>query len=200
MIKILIIMAIVGALIGWMTNVIAIKLMFRPINPIRVPIVGFEIQGLIPKRKAEIAKSIGEVVNEELISMDQIVEQLVKDTDKSKIIEMIKMKVLKVADDKMPSLIPSMFKSSILSNIGDIIDDNGEEMIEEMTDRLTHMAIDKINISEIVEAKIMAYEFEKLEEIIIKIAKNELKHIEVLGGIIGFVIGIIQGGLVMVLM
>ena len=65
----LIFLALVGALIGWLTNVIAIKLLFRPINPIGIKGTPFMIQGLIPKRKGEIAKSIGDVISEELVSM-----------------------------------------------------------------------------------------------------------------------------------
>ena len=52
----IIILPIIGALIGWVTNVLAIRLIFRPINKIHIPIIGLNIQGLIPKRKVEIAK------------------------------------------------------------------------------------------------------------------------------------------------
>lgn len=34
----ILILAIIGGLIGYITNVIAIKLIFRPINPIKIPI------------------------------------------------------------------------------------------------------------------------------------------------------------------
>ena len=56
--------------------------------------------------------------------------------------------------------------------------------------------IEKVKISDIVEEKINNYEIQKVEEIIIAIAKKELKHIEILGGILGLLIGAIQGILV----
>ena len=59
----ILILTIVGGLIGWITNILAIKLMFRPINPIKIPILNIEILGLIPKRKNEIATNIGEVIS-----------------------------------------------------------------------------------------------------------------------------------------
>lgn len=193
----LLILAVIGAVIGWMTNVIAIKLMFRPINPVGIKGTPFVIQGLIPKRKAEIAKSIGDVISEELISIDKIVDKLIEDMDKQQIIDMIKIKVMAVASEKMPSIIPSMFKGMILQNVEQMIDENGEQIIIELGEQLSHKAIEAINISKMVEDQINAYDFEKIEEMTMKIAKTELKHIEVLGGVIGFFIGIFQGVIVL---
>ena len=71
----ILILTIVGGLIGWITNILAIKLLFRPIKPIKIPILNIEILGLIPKRKNEIAANIGEVISNELLSMDDILNQ-----------------------------------------------------------------------------------------------------------------------------
>ena len=189
----LMILAIIGALIGWLTNVIAIKLMFRPIQPIRIWGTPFVLQGLIPKRKDEIAKSIGDVINEELISMEVIVDKVIADMDKKQIVEMIKVKIVSIAGEKMPSIIPSIFKGAIIQNIENMIVENGEALVVEMGEKLSHMAIESIDISKMVEDQIIAYDFGKIEEMILKIAKNELKHIEVLGGVLGFAIGLLQG-------
>ena len=189
----LLILACVGALIGWMTNVIAIKLLFRPVEPIRILGNKIMLQGLIPKRKSEIAKTIGDVISEELVSMEQIVDQLIVDMDKGKIVLEIKRKVVEVADEKMPSMIPSMFKGLILQNIEKIIDENGDEIVVEMAEKLSHQAIKSVNISKMVENKIMGYDFLQIENLTLRIAKKELKHIEWLGGVIGFLIGLIQG-------
>ena len=67
----------VGALIGWLTNYLAIKLLFRPYE--EVNFVFFKLQGLIPKRRHEIAVNIADVIEKELISMKEIGEKL--DTD-----------------------------------------------------------------------------------------------------------------------
>lgn len=196
----LLILATIGGVIGWMTNVIAIKLLFRPINPINIPLTPFKIQGLIPKRKADISKSIGEIVEEELISIEQIVDHIIEDTDKQQIVALIKEKVLVLAEAKMPAIIPSMFKNAIISNIGEIIDQNGEQMIVEMTEKLSHKVIESVDISQMVEDKLNTYDFEKLEEMTLKIAKTELKAIEILGGVIGFFIGIVQGIIVLMIL
>ena len=68
----ILILTIVGGLIGWITNILAIKLLFRPIKPVKIPILNIEILGLIPKRKNA---NIGEVISNELLSMDDILDQ-----------------------------------------------------------------------------------------------------------------------------
>jgi len=193
----LLFLAFVGALIGWLTNVIAIKLLFRPIKPIGIKGSPFVIQGLIPKRKAEIAKSIGDVISEELVSMEVIVDQIIEDMDKKQIVEIIKEKIVAVANEKMPSLIPSMFKGMIIQNIETMIDENGEQIVTELGEKLSHNAIEAIDISKMVEDQINAYDFVKIEEMTLKIASTELKAIEVLGGVLGFAIGLLQGVLVL---
>ncbi|MDN5352192.1 MAG: hypothetical protein PWQ12_1112 [Clostridiales bacterium] len=194
--EIIALMAIIGALIGWLTNVIAIKLLFRPIEPFRLPLLPFELQGLIPKRKSEIARSIGEVVEEELLSMEDVVGEIVGSIDKAAALEMIKGKVMTVVSEKMPAIIPSMFKGLILQNVEQMIDENGVEVMENMIQELGQKAIGSVDISKMVEDRILAYDLIKIEAIIIRIAKNELKHIEVLGGVLGFAIGVVQGLLV----
>lgn len=46
----------IGAMIGWITNYIAIKMLFRPYKEMNF--LFFKIQGLIPKRRSEIAISL----------------------------------------------------------------------------------------------------------------------------------------------
>ncbi|KGX85289.1 DUF445 domain-containing protein [Pontibacillus litoralis] len=66
---IIVMMIVIGALIGGMTNSLAIKMLFRPFEPkfigsFRVPFT----PGLIPKRRNELAEQLGHMVVEHLIT------------------------------------------------------------------------------------------------------------------------------------
>lgn len=68
---------LVGGLIGYITNGIAIKMLFRPLKPLylfgkRIPFT----QGIIPKERDRIAHRIGEVVGRELINQETLKENL----------------------------------------------------------------------------------------------------------------------------
>lgn len=64
---------IIGAIIGLITNGIAIRMLFRPLKPVRF--LGMTLPftpGLIPKEKSRIAKSLGDVVAGELLNEEVI--------------------------------------------------------------------------------------------------------------------------------
>ncbi|MGX1900427.1 DUF445 domain-containing protein [Thermolongibacillus altinsuensis] len=69
----LLFMIVVGALIGGVTNALAIKMLFRPYKPIyiggkRLPFT----PGLIPKRRQELAQQLGRMVVEHLLTPEGI--------------------------------------------------------------------------------------------------------------------------------
>ncbi|MFZ5352118.1 MAG: DUF445 domain-containing protein [Bacillota bacterium] len=192
MIKILI-MAFVGGVIGWITNVLAIKMLFRPIKPITVPILRITIQGLIPRRRNEISRSIGEAVENELVNMKEILDKLLTEESKSEVITGIKSKVALALEQKLPSLIPGSIKVKISEYIGEQIEKEGIAILNSTIDDFADKAIDSIKIGKMVEDKIDEFELEKIEEMIIKLSSRELKHIEILGGVLGVIIGLAQG-------
>jgi len=70
----LVIMVIISAAIGWITNWVAIKMLFRPHNEINLGL--FKIQGLIPKRRAEIGSGIANIIQNELISVKDVISNI----------------------------------------------------------------------------------------------------------------------------
>ena len=68
---------LLGALIGYVTNRIAIKMLFRPLNPkrlfgVRVPLT----PGVIPRNRYDLARTIAKMVSEQLLSPKALKEQL----------------------------------------------------------------------------------------------------------------------------
>lgn len=73
----LIIRPLIGAVIGYITNDIAIRMLFRPRTA--KYIFGFRIPftpGIIPKEKARIARSIGNAISENLMNRDVLEKSL----------------------------------------------------------------------------------------------------------------------------
>ena len=194
----ILILTVVGGLIGWITNILAIKLLFRPITPIRIPILNFEILGLIPKRKKEIAANIGEVISNELLSIDDILEQALNNSNGENFNSYIIEKIKAIINEKL-NIIPMPFRMMASPYIDEILNKEVPSAISEITDDLLIKAKENVNIQAIVEEKINELDLEKLEDIIIKVAKKELKHIEILGLVLGSIIGVLQGILVIFL-
>lgn len=195
----LIVMVLVGAFIGWMTNVFAIKLLFRPITPVKILFLPIKIQGLMPKRQNDIAHSIGQTVEKELLSSDDILKQLLDKADKDMIMEKIGTHVREAIKHKMPVLLPAMFKNMALQYVDQMIEEEGPNIISALQKEVSNHVEHELDIAGIVEEKINAFPFEVLEGIILSLAKQELRHIEALGGILGGLIGLIQGILIQII-
>ena len=131
----ILILAVIGGLIGYITNVIAIKLIFRPINPIKIPILNIEIIGMIPKRKTEIATNIAKVVEEQFISVDEITDNIITEQDKQHIIDYIKVRVKLILSEKM-TLIPSTIRNLVQNYVSEIIEDEIREGIDELSEEM----------------------------------------------------------------
>lgn len=185
-------MAIIGGVIGYITNVVAIKMLFKPYEPIKIPLTNIEIMGLIPKRRAEIAKNVAETVKRELLSEDDIFNGIIKDEDKEEIASYINSKIGNIISEKAIFL-PSSLVSKINGYISDIVDKELGNTIDELGSTFVEKAKNRVDIEKIIEDRINEFDIEYIEEMTVRIAKKELKHIEVLGLILGFLIGIVQG-------
>lgn len=97
----LIIPVMVGAVIGYVTNWLAIKMLFRPHEEKRI--FGFHIPftpGLIPKERSRIAKSIGETVGGYLLSPEVIMNSLKDNRIESYIKEWVGSSINKLKEEE----------------------------------------------------------------------------------------------------
>lgn len=187
------ILVFIGAMIGWITNFIAIKMLFRPYKEINL--IFFKIQGLLPKRKNEIGRSIAEVVNNELISAKDIVSKISSEEIEKNIGDVVdKMLETKLEKEIVKNFPMAAFflSDSMLSKIKQIIKqsilDNKDGIINIFAEYLEN----KVDIKSIIIEKVNGFSLEKIEKIIISLAKKELKHIEYIGAVLGGIIGLIQ--------
>jgi len=182
---------LVAAFIGWMTNYIAVKMLFRPIRPIRI--FGLSIHGVIPKRIAKMAEKLAIIVEREFISVEDITST-VKRIGLEREVDVLAGKLIDSAKQVFSKKIP------IPPSIGDTLFPKLQTVIaREMAGNL-NLLVEKIvmgiregaNPREIVVSKTQSYDIEALERMALEVAGKELRYIEIYGGILGFIVGIIQ--------
>ncbi|MEW6726778.1 DUF445 domain-containing protein [Desulforudis sp. 1088] len=184
----------IGALIGWFTNLLAVKMIFRPYKPVRFgPIV---VQGLLPKRRYDLARTIGEVVETDLFSVDDLLVYVETSRLAGKLTESVRTAVHDAVVAKSPALLPLSLKRFFAEFIAEIVADRVPEFIEKLIDELSHGAQHEIKISRLIEERLNSFPLEELEKVVVKVASRELRHITVLGGVLGFLIGLVQMGVV----
>jgi uncharacterized membrane protein YheB (UPF0754 family) len=183
---------IIGAIIGYFTNYIAVKMLFRPLLPINIPILNISIQGLLPSRRDELAVSIAESIESNLLSIDSIIEEFDKELIKEELNIIIKETIEKKINDNFKYVMPKMLKDVSREILTDIVQEEIDNNFDSWMDNIANKIKDEVDLKEMIEEKIKSFPLIKVEEIVLEIADRELKHIEYLGGIIGFVIGLGQ--------
>lgn len=191
--KNLLFMVIVGTFIGWVTNYIAIKLLFRPYNEINI--LGFKLQGVIPKRRKELAENIGKTINAELISIKDItntIDSMELEIEIDKIVGDIVEKKIKGEFLGSYPMLKMFINDSIIDKIKSYIKSAIEENKGEIVNTIIGKLEKEIDFEDLIIKKINEFSLEDVEKMTINIAKNELKHIEYIGAVLGAFIGVIQ--------
>ena len=190
---VLILIPFISALIGWFTNIIAIKSLFRPLKPINF--LGLKIQGLFPKKQKKIAKTLGEVVEEYFLSHNDISKVF----ENEHTLNELKKEIAPLIYDKILNKIPTLFRGVATPIIQNFVDTELDSMLIYFGKRIAYQIEHKVKVAELVEQKVLEYDVENLETIMNKIAKEEFKHIEFLGAFVGFIVGLFQVGLFLLL-
>lgn len=199
--KIYIIGALIGAVIGYITNWLAIKMLFRPreakyIFGMKLPFT----PGLIPKEKSRIANKVGETVGTHLLNSDSLSKALKDDKIKAKFNEVAKEKINQVInsnstlEDSLKNTLGENYyalKENMINNIAKTILESIKEeefknkvkfyivdSIKEGLNKRPEKIIDFINSNKFREVIINTLEEEKTRDII---GKALLKEVKTLG-------------------
>jgi uncharacterized membrane protein YheB (UPF0754 family) len=168
-------------------------MLFHPKKPVNLGI--FTIQGIFPKRQKELAKNLGDMIEKELVSHHDVNIIISDPTLKVKIKETIKEKFISFIKDKAMEINPMLgmfLNDELIEKINYLLDQELEKFIPDIIKTLTAEIEKELNFSEIVREKVESFSMEKLEEILFAIMSKEFRFIEIIGGFLGFLIGLTQ--------
>lgn len=192
----IIVTLLISTFIGYITNVVAVRMLFWPRRPINLGF--YSVQGVLPKRQAQIAVSLGALVEKELLSMDDVLDQI----NTPEIQQLVLSKVSAVLKERLNELLPRIIPGRLIQMIIDLLDkiiaQESPKIIEQLFKSGGEYLTNEIHISQIVEDKINAFDLKQLEDMIKGISAPELTFIEVLGGVMGFMIGLVQVVIILV--
>jgi uncharacterized membrane protein YheB (UPF0754 family) len=183
----------VGGLIGWLTNYLAIKMLFHPRRP-RV-ILGFALQGVVPRRQRDLALKIGAVVEEELLKSEDILKAINTEEIRAHLASVVEARLDRFLREKL--FRGEFLYERVLSREGfqrvkrSLVTELVNLFPLEVEAALTQL-MEKIDIKKIVADRVEQFDFERLEHIVYRVARAELFWVEISGGVLGFLIGLMQ--------
>lgn len=193
----LILIPVVAALIGWGTNTIAVKMLFRPRR--QVSILGFKLQGLVPRRQMDLANKIAQTVERDLISHKDVQAVIQSPETQAEIEKLIQQQISTFISEKLAflPLVSAFLQGETAQQINALLVKQFRDAIPDLLQGLVDKVEHKMDFQQIVRSKVEAFDLGRLEQIIYDISAKELKTIEYLGGVLGFIVGLAQVGLML---
>ena len=132
---------LIGAVIGYFTNYLAVKMLFRPYKPKKIGKWTLPFTpGIIPKRQPQLAKAVGKAVGEQLFTGEDIKNVILTNETKQKI---------------ATSIIDSVYKEKTIEGIATTFADqtkvqlSKETVVSILTDKISGAA-SKMDVGSIV--------------------------------------------------
>ncbi len=117
-------LVLVATVHGYIGAWLAVRMLFRPRNPIKLLGLTVFPQGMIPRHRSRLADAIGKAVGEELVSQETIVEELFgKEFLRKKINSVVDSYTEELISQEYPSLVealPANVRESVLAAISSL--------------------------------------------------------------------------------
>ncbi len=117
---------LLGALIGYFTNWLAVRMLFRPYYPKKIGKWRLPFTpGIIPKRKAALAKAVGKAVGEKLLTGEDLTAAIVSDKAKENVADAAVgfLKSEKTAGEFVNDFIPEQKREKVIESAEDFLTD-----------------------------------------------------------------------------
>ncbi|MCX6209570.1 MAG: DUF445 family protein [Bacteroidetes bacterium] len=183
----------ISAFIGWFTNWIAIKMLFHPKEPKRI--LGITFHGIFPKRQKIFAQHLGKLVSKELISFEEIEAKITSPENLQKVMPVVDEHIENFLKNKLAATMPmlSMFiGDKTIAQLKTVFMQELELMFPELMKNYMSTLQQELDLEKIVQEKVESFSSDKLEQILNAIMSKEFRFVEIIGAVLGFLIGLLQ--------
>jgi len=191
--KWLFLIPLISAFIGWFTNWIAIKMLFHPRLPKKI--LGITFHGIFPKRQKQFAEHLGRLVSKELLSFKDIEEKITHPENIKKVMPLVDEHIDSFLRNKLATTMPmlSMFiGDKTISQLKEVFMAELEELFPQLMKNYMNSLQSELDLEKIVIDKVAGFSSDKLEEVLNNIMSKEFRFVEIIGAVLGFIIGLLQ--------
>lgn len=182
----------IGALVGWLIMGAVVKLLFRPYQPRKL--LGFTIQGILPKRQSQIAAQAGRLAGE-FFSINELEQRVNDPANLADVMPMIEAHIDDFLQNKISKEMPflSMFignktigslKKIFMQEIGDLL----PKVVAQFAGNLKK----NMNPEQLIVKKLTEIPTARIEEMFTGALSREYRNLRLVGALIGFIIGVFQ--------
>lgn len=187
----LVLLPIISAFIGWFANRMAIKMLFHPRKPKKI--LGVTFQGIFPKRQQQFAAKLGKLLSSELLSE---LEQKISDPENvNKILPVLETHIDTFLREKLTAEIPMigmLIGDKTILQVKRVFLKELQELFPILMKQYMSTLRHDLNLEKIVIAKFGNLTTDKFEDTLNRIVSAEFRFVEIIGAVLGFIIGLLQ--------
>ena len=189
----IILLPLISAFIGWFTNWIAIKMLFHPKIPKKI--LGITFQGIFPKRQKQFAMKLGKLVSSELLSFSDIEKKVTNPENVQKILPILETHIDTFLREKLTKEIPMigmLIGDKTILQVKGVFIKELEELFPLLMKQYMATMNNDLDLERIVTDKVGEFSSDKLEDVLNQIMSTEFRFVEIIGAVLGFIIGLVQ--------
>ncbi|MFY7879909.1 MAG: DUF445 domain-containing protein [Lacibacter sp.] len=186
----------ISAFIGWVTNWVAIKMLFHPRDPKKI--LGITFQGIFPKRQEQFAVRLGKLVSEELLSFSDIEKKITNPENLEKLLPQVEAHIdhfLRVKLSESMPMISMFIGDKTIEKMKTVFVEELRELFPVLMTNYLGKLKEELDLEKIVTEKVKNFSSDKLESILYAVMSKEFRFVEIIGGVLGFLIGLLQIGI-----
>ena len=199
MLEVVVVSTLVCALVGWGTNALAVRMLFRPYRPWRVG--PWVLQGVFPQRQAAVAERLGELTADLLPPQrlrQAVAAPATMEAVRQALVAALVQRVARVVD-LGPGVLGAAGKR-LLGTLEDAVDAELRRRLPGLMERVAGAAVEGLHVAQVVEEQVAALPPERLEEMLLSVLRRELRFVEGAGALLGGLVGMVQGVLWVIFM
>lgn len=184
-----------GLFIGWFTDWLALKMIFRPKYPTKFLFGLFEWQGLFLKRRKEVAADYGRLIAEEIITPRAIINGVLRGPLSDRLFIMVNKHVQKAIDDQAGFIRPLVVFAVGSRQYQEMKKQVSERMLKTMDETAHHMekyATDAMDVQNTLITKMQTLSEEQFEQLIRPAFEQDEWILIACGAALGFIVGELQ--------
>jgi len=166
---------LVGGLVGYLTNKVAVWLLFHPVRPRCLPLVGLCLQGVVAARRRELARRMAGLVDRYLVS-GRVWRRLEEEASRV------------VGEELRVAVRSSPFLAGLEPLLQGVV-----ERVSGAVARAAAGVVRRVDIAGLVEEELARLDPGEVERLFWEMAGRELRFVVYSGLVLGGLVGLLQG-------
>lgn len=187
------VLPIAGFLVGWITNFLALKCIFRPLHPTKF--LCWTLHGIFLKRQHEVSAIFARVVITEILHVKAIWEAIFTGPLSKNFFAMLRAHSLVFTDKLVAEIKPLAIAAMGATQFARMKEDIAQKVIDRIPsiiDRSFEYTQEALDMEKTVSSKMQELPSDEFEGVLHPAFEEDEIQLIILGGILGAIVGVIQ--------